>query len=228
MVVQIFDTNRKYGLAESDTIARYFMSQYIKQGPSFQPLNPLSNLLARFHDMYLTTIQGCLYKPAPPFGMFATRQDALREFQRQLEIIERLMVDDGLYLCGPEISYADAAIFPTLVFAHYMMPKFVGSCPSLTDEDFPGKLPPKLAKYYSDVQQYDPVFARIRDEVCLTSNACNSCIFVWCGVGGEECLSLALLLTFELEFWVTGWRGCGRWDFMGDSAVCFPDEVGSW
>ena len=165
LVVQVYEANQKYGLAESDTIARYFMSQYIKKGPTFQPLNPLSNLLARFHDMYLTTIQGCLYKPSPPFGVFGTRQDALVEFQHQLEVLEELAVDEGLYLCGPEISYADATIFPTLVFAQYMMPKFIKSCPSLAERGFEGTLPPKLAKYYNNVKEYDPVFAKIYDEV---------------------------------------------------------------
>ena len=54
-------------LAESDTVARYLMSTYANQGPSFQPDNPKSNMIARFHDMYLSTIQMCLYKVRPCF-----------------------------------------------------------------------------------------------------------------------------------------------------------------
>jgi glutathione S-transferase len=49
-------------IAESDTVARYLMSTYASEGPSFQPDNPISNMIARFHDIYLTSIQMCLYK----------------------------------------------------------------------------------------------------------------------------------------------------------------------
>lgn len=47
-------------ISESDTIARYLLSEYSDVGPSFLPENPRSNQIARWHDMYLTTIQGCL------------------------------------------------------------------------------------------------------------------------------------------------------------------------
>jgi glutathione S-transferase len=47
-------------ISESDTIARYLLSEYSDVGPSFLPDNPRSNLIARWHDLYLTTIQGCL------------------------------------------------------------------------------------------------------------------------------------------------------------------------
>jgi glutathione S-transferase len=40
-------------IPESDTICRYLMSTYSDRGPSFQPDNPKSNLIARLHDMYL-------------------------------------------------------------------------------------------------------------------------------------------------------------------------------
>jgi glutathione S-transferase len=49
-------------IVESDTIARYLMSEYSNMGPSFLPENPRSNLIARWHDMYLQTIQGCLVR----------------------------------------------------------------------------------------------------------------------------------------------------------------------
>ena len=49
-------------IAESDTVARYLISTYASQGPSFQPDNPMSNQIARFHDVYLSSIQMCLYK----------------------------------------------------------------------------------------------------------------------------------------------------------------------
>eukprot|EP01083_Nonionella_stella_P218918 784587_1 len=53
-------------IPESDTICRYLLSTYEEQSPSFLPNDTKSNLIARIHDMYLTTIQGCMYKPTPP------------------------------------------------------------------------------------------------------------------------------------------------------------------
>ncbi|VEU45102.1 unnamed protein product [Pseudo-nitzschia multistriata] len=84
--------------AESDTVCRYLLSTYSDLGPSFQPENPLSNEIARFHDMYLTTIQSCLYRAAPPFGPFWTRKDALNEYSKQLYVISDLMSEQGPYL----------------------------------------------------------------------------------------------------------------------------------
>ena len=136
------------------------MTTYATTGPSFQPDLARSNLMARFHDIYLTTIQGCLYKPTPPFGVYGTRQDALLEFQSQLQVLEDLVTDDGLYLCGSEVAYADAAIFPTLVFAVYMMPKFDGAA-----EGFQITLPPKLNQYFEQVQKYDSAFDKVYHEV---------------------------------------------------------------
>jgi glutathione S-transferase len=147
-------------IAESDTISRYLMSAYATTGPSFQPDNPRSNLIARFHDLYLTTIQGCLYKPAPPFGTFGTRQDALLEYQKQLGVIEDYVLDGTMYLCGNEVSYADATLFPSLVFAKYMLPKFAASVPLLNTQ-----LPPKLEAYFERVRTNDPAFAKVYDEV---------------------------------------------------------------
>merc|ERR1719410_763278 len=67
-------------IPESDTISRYLLSEYEKIGPSFLPNNVKSNLISRIHDMYLTTIQACMYRAAPPFGSFTTRRDALLEY----------------------------------------------------------------------------------------------------------------------------------------------------
>ena len=149
------DAESGLDLAESDTIARYLLSKFSDQGPSFQPDHPKSNLIARIHDIYLTTIQGCLYKPAPPFGVFGSRKDAIAEFVKQLGVIEDLVEDAGPYLLGNEVSLADATLFPSLVFAHHMLPKFAVSPP----------LPPKLAQYYQQVAEQDAVFGRVQQEI---------------------------------------------------------------
>jgi glutathione S-transferase len=140
-------------IPESDTIARYIISKYVSKGPSFQLDNPKSNLIARIHDVYLSPIQGCMYKATPPFGSFGDRKEAIAEYIKQLRIIENLMVDDGLYLCGKEISYADATLYPSLVFADYILPKF------------DAQLPPKLGKWLLDSTRGDAVFSRIKDEI---------------------------------------------------------------
>ena len=146
-------------IPESDTICRYLISEYAHIGPSFQLENPLSNLISRFHDTYLAPIQGCMYKAVPPFANFGTRKDALLEFQRQMQIIDGVIDEnrDGIYLCGKEVSLADASLFPTMVFARYMLPKFNVS----------GKeaLPPKINKWFNDMIVQDIDFRKVHDEV---------------------------------------------------------------
>jgi len=156
-LVCIGEDGPERNLFESDTIARYLMSKYLSYGPSFQPDNPKSNLIARIHDMYMTTIQSCMYRP-PPFGPFSTRKDALKEYQKQLNVINDLIADerDGLYLCGKEVSLADATLFPSCVFANYMLPKF---------EDIETPLPSKIEKWFNDVKTNDPSFAKVNDEI---------------------------------------------------------------
>ena len=46
------------------------------------------------------------------------------EFRKQLLIVNSHVDDKGPYIAGDEVSLADATIFPTLVFAQYMLPKF--------------------------------------------------------------------------------------------------------
>jgi diadenosine tetraphosphate (Ap4A) HIT family hydrolase/glutathione S-transferase len=153
-------TETGLNIAESDTICRYILSVY-KDGPSFQPENPKSNLISRLHDMYLTTIQNCMYK-AGPFGNFGTRKDAIAEYVKQMNVIESLIdPDDGMYLCGNEISLADATVFPSMIFAAHMLPKF----------DIEPPLPPNLNKWYNQLKNTDPVFEKVHDEVMSGLNA---------------------------------------------------------
>lgn len=145
-------------IPESDTICRYLVSTYSDQGPDFLPNDPRSNLIARIHDMYITTIQGVLYKAAPPFGIYGTRSEALNELKKQLKIIDGLIEDgkDGIYLCGKDVSLADASLFPTMVFIDEMLPKFG------VDDGVPAK----LASWFREVREKDDDFAKVYDEVC--------------------------------------------------------------
>lgn len=146
-------------LSESDTIARYLLAEYSGTGPSFQPDNPRSNQINRWHDMYLTTIQGCLYKPASrfPLGNYADRKSAISAFQKNLKVIEGFMSEEGMYLCGDEVSLADASLFPTCIFANYMLPKFI--------DDSEPPLPPKLAAWFDNLRTNDSVFSKIYKEI---------------------------------------------------------------
>lgn len=145
---------------ESDTICRYLVSRYGNDGPSFRPDDVRSNLVARLHDMYLTTIQGCLYKAVPPFGVYGCRSEALAEFRHQLGVIADNVPGNDVatpYLFGDEVTLADATLFPTAVFATFMLPKF-----GVPAEE---ALPPKLARWYDAVVQQDDDFAKVHQEL---------------------------------------------------------------
>ena len=155
LTINADDKSCTASIPESDTICRYLMEKYIGVGPSFQPDCYKSNLIARLHDMYLTTIQGCLYKAMPPFGIYGTRSKAIAEFKKQLEIIEKIVENGGVYLTGNDVSLGDVTLFPTMIFAKYMLPKFGES----------GNLPPKLERWFNGVIEKDVEFAKVYDEV---------------------------------------------------------------
>eukprot|EP00934_Nitzschia_sp_Nitz4_P005287 Nitzschia sp. Nitz4//scaffold196_size54656//7836//9168//NITZ4_006631-RA/size54656-augustus-gene-0.38-mRNA-1//-1//CDS//3329540402//5277//frame0 len=144
-------------LAESDTVSRFLLSEYANLEPSFQPNNPKSNMMARFHDLYLSSIQTCLYRPGPPFGRFGTRKEALQEYSHQLGLLANLMDPRGPYLCGRDISLADATIFPSLVFARYMFPKF--------DHGMEKPIPDKLEAWFQRMKNEDAAFTKVYDEI---------------------------------------------------------------
>ena len=68
--------------------------------------------------------------------------------------------EDTAFLCGEDVSLADATLFPSLVFANYMLPKFD------SDVNNPeAALPPKLSKYFDNLCKNDEVFAKVYDEI---------------------------------------------------------------
>jgi diadenosine tetraphosphate (Ap4A) HIT family hydrolase/glutathione S-transferase len=169
-------------LVESDTIARYLLSEYSASGPSFMPDDPRSNQICRWHDMYLSTIQGCLYKPSSrlPIGDYPDRKSAINAYRRNLDIIEGFVSrsydcegedDNGTtssstpaYLCGRgEVSLADATLFPSCVFASYMLPKFDADA----TRPIP-PLPPRLTRWFDDLRHNDEVFSKVYDEIMDT------------------------------------------------------------
>jgi hypothetical protein len=117
---------------------------------------------------YLTTIQGALYKATPPFGIFGSRLDALKELRKQLLVLNDAACADGPYLAGPELSLADATIFPTLVFVVHMLPLFDAS---FTKEAVLGD---RIARWYDNMAKTDEVFARVHEEVQSALNTWSS------------------------------------------------------
>ena len=114
-------------IAESDVIVRYLLDKYSEFGPSLIGATleerTRAESISRHHDMYITTIQGCMYKPVPPFASFGTRTAALKELRKQLDVLETLTSDSGPYLAGPDPTFADAAVFPTMIFCMHSLPK---------------------------------------------------------------------------------------------------------
>jgi glutathione S-transferase len=93
--------------------------------------------------------------------MFATRTDALAELRRQLAIMSETADPDGPFLAGPELSLADATVFPTMVFVWNMLPRFL----PIGEAFAPEKEFPALARWYSRVQELEPAFKRVAEEV---------------------------------------------------------------
>ena len=87
---------------------------------------------------------------------------------KQLNVINDLLddcdtsADDGKvqYLCGNEVSLADATLFPSMVFAEKMLPKF----------GLENSLPEKILNWYNEVKSKDEDFAKVYDEVSRNPN----------------------------------------------------------
>lgn len=71
--------------------------------------------------------------------------------QTQLENMENLASPEGPFLAGPEVSVADATVWPTMVFIRFMMPKF--------DREESTYLGPKLSAWCKHMDQH-PVAKR--------------------------------------------------------------------
>ena len=150
----LYVTDKGFPIPESDTICRYVIDKY-NSDPSFIPkdilLRSLSDQISRIHDIYITPIQGCLYKaPGSLFSNYGSdRRSALNELKKQLNGIEQLLESfnekfpklSGNFLCGNEISLSDATLFPTVVFCVFMFPQFF----NIEVNEFLG---PKLQKWF--------------------------------------------------------------------------------
>jgi len=163
-------------IVESDTIARFLGGKFSGTGrgdfapPAGTDLAVRVDAICRHHDVYMAPLQGCLYKESPRgqgFSVWGTRDAAVKELLRQIAALEDLIVVDdddpaeGPYLCGAEPTQADCAVYPTLLFAEYMLPKF--------GETF--ELEPKLARWWQFMNAEDDVAKRIRADILAAFDA---------------------------------------------------------
>jgi glutathione S-transferase len=177
------------GLAvpESDTISRYLLDKYSAVGPSFVPntieQRVLSEEISRTHDMYVSLVQGAMYKaPGTPYSIYGQdRKAALSELRRQFGRIETMLAQfyekyphhaGGKYLCGEQISLADATLFPTAIFAMFMLPQFF----EWKESDVLG---PRLTEWFNFMGKEEPEGVKIKGEI---------------------------------ETALEGWKASGRWD----------------
>ena len=160
-------------IAESDTISRYVLERFADHSPSFVPTNLalkyLSESIVRTHDLYISCIQGCMYKAGgTSYSIYGTdRKAALGELRKQLLGIEQTIesfderhpsVRKGDFLCGEDISLADATLFPTMVFCDFMLPQFF----NLPQETFMG---PILSRWWSFMNEKVECAIEIRREI---------------------------------------------------------------
>lgn len=127
-------------------------------------------LVIRTHDLYISSpnctqpgfshTQGCMYLPPTGRRLVARGERAakLRELLKQLHILESLL--EGPFFCGEQQTLADLAVFPTLVFCRFLLPRAFGWSEA---EVFGGR--PKLRTWYEGAMGSQPAARRVRDEL---------------------------------------------------------------
>jgi glutathione S-transferase len=73
-------------------------------------------------------------------------------------VIAKLMGKDGPFLCGKEVSLADATVFPSIVFASFMFPKFDHGLAH-------PPIPKEIEEWYQNLIETDIAFHRVYEEV---------------------------------------------------------------
>ncbi|GBF97979.1 glutathione S-transferase [Raphidocelis subcapitata] len=137
-------------IPESEVIVGYILDRWASSGPSLRAATPelraKAALAARVHDLYITTVQACMYRAMPA----AERARGIAQIARQLDVLEGIC--EGPYLAG-EVTSADSAVFPTVVFMMQMLPDVFGWA-----DVFAGR--PKLAAWWQALQR-DPAAVRV-------------------------------------------------------------------
>jgi glutathione S-transferase len=155
-VLEIHDQDVDLALPESQVIESYILDKFHDVGPTLIPDNAeqrsIATLIVRIHDLYMASVQGCLYKP---MESAEDRAAQVAQISRQMDIIEHYCI--GPFLAGAEMTYADTAIMPTFVFCNYILPRYFG-WPTIFENR------PKLEVWWNLMLQ-DPVTCRVMGEV---------------------------------------------------------------
>jgi len=153
-------------IPESDTIARYLLDRFESKSPSFRPSTlagrTKSEIITRLHDIYIAGNQQCMYKLVPPFGKFPMRHQQMDELRKQILVVDTHVDPKGPYIAGEEVSLADATLFPTLIFAQYMLPKFE---PEGSKWDQKAVFGANLSRWFEWVRANDDSFSKVYTEI---------------------------------------------------------------
>ncbi|GAX77121.1 hypothetical protein CEUSTIGMA_g4567.t1 [Chlamydomonas eustigma] len=143
-------------LPESEVIVQYLLEKHRDVGPSLLAATPelraKANLITRLHDIYIASIQACMYRAMDSPEM---RCKQIGDLAAQLDILDKAIV--GPYAAGDDITAADGALFPTMVFCDFMLPTYFGWTGLWETR-------PKLKAWWATISQ-DPEAARIIKEV---------------------------------------------------------------
>lgn len=147
-------------LPESQVIETYLVDKYAATGPSLLPPTPEARaraaLAARILDLYITPVQGCMYKQMGA----DQRAQQIQQIALQLDALEGVVAagpEGGPFVAGTEISFGDGALFPTFVFLTEILPRHFGVA-----DVFAGR--PRLAAWWAAVQG-DAAAARVIGEM---------------------------------------------------------------
>ena len=116
-------------LGESEVINQYLLDgpagrAWSEKRPRTPEARAVGALATRTHDLYIGPIQGAMYRGPMDREPRATQ---IEELKRQLKVLDEIAGRvKGRYVCGQTKSSADAAIFPTLIFCDFLLPKYFG------------------------------------------------------------------------------------------------------
>ncbi|KAF5838786.1 hypothetical protein DUNSADRAFT_2248 [Dunaliella salina] len=115
-------------IPESEVIVQYLVDKFSSQGPSLSAATPearaVGNTVTRFVDVYITPIQACMYRK---MDSAEERAKQIGQIAAQMDAIEFAIKDTASpFITGSEMTTADGALFPTIVFMQYILPKFFG------------------------------------------------------------------------------------------------------
>ncbi len=133
-------------IGESEVINEYLEDKF--PTPPLLPRSPEARAkvrsFTRFHDLYLEPPLRALFGQMNPKTRDAKlTAEKLAEVGTRLDQLEK-MLSDGGYAAGPDFTFADCALAPTLFFATNLLP-VVGGKPALEGR-------PKLARWWNHVQ----------------------------------------------------------------------------